>query len=337
MTKYLNISALYCLIGLFCVAPVYASTLQDVQDEGLLRCGIRDSGSALSYINEEGRWAGFFPDICRAIAVAVLQDKDSVEFIETEAASRFTSLREKEFDVLGEAATWTLGRDADGLDFSTMYLFDGQGFMVYKPTGITNIKGLKGKKICVQTGTTTLGNLKDYNEANQMGMEILEFDTLEGSFSALFDHRCDALTQDVLTMSSIRKAYASNPDEYLLLSERISKEPLSAVVRSGDAQWADIVRWVINTLIEAEELGITQANIEEMKKSQNKSVLRFLGLEGNLGEALGLDPQWAAHIILEVGNYGEIYERTLKKDLNVDRGINNLWTKGGLIWSPPMR
>jgi len=337
MKKIICISALAIICTTFAFPPANASTLEDVKEEGLLRCGIRDSGSALSYIDEQGRWGGFFPDICRAIAAAVLNSKDSVEFITTEAASRFVSLREKEFDVLGEAATWTLGRDANGLDFSTMYLFDGQGFLTYKPSKIESLSDLKGKKICVQTHTTTLGNLQDYNDVHKMNMDILEYDTLEGSFSAFFDHRCDALTQDVLTMSSINKAYAPNPDDYMLLPDRISKEPLSAVVRSDDAQWADITRWVINALIEAEELGITQNKVKDLEKSDNKSILRFLGQEGNLGEALGLDPKWAANVISAVGNYGEIYERTLKKDLKIERGINNLWTKGGLIWSPPMR
>lgn len=337
MKKMLSIPALAIICSIITFTPAKASTLEDIKDEGLLRCGIRDSGSALSYINEQGRWEGFFPDVCRAIAAAVLNSKDSVEYILTQAPSRFDTLREEEFDVLVEAATWTLGRDARGLEFSTMYLFDGQGFLTYKPSNIKKMSDLKGKKICVHSHTTTFGNLNDYNDVHKMNMEILEHDTLEGSFSAFFDHQCDALTQDVLTLSSINKAYAPNPSDYALLPERISKEPLSAAVRNDDAQWVDIVRWVINALIEAEELGITQNNIEEMQKSENKSIRRFLGLESNLGESLGLDPKWAENVISAVGNYGEIYERTLQKDLKIDRGINNLWTKGGLIWSPPMR
>ncbi|MGB0697641.1 MAG: amino acid ABC transporter substrate-binding protein [Rhodospirillaceae bacterium] len=327
------------LAGLLTAPSAHASSerLQIILEDGVVRCGVHLLGPGLSHNGADGRWSGFFPDICRAIAAAVLSDEEAVEFVITGTADRFDGLIEDRYDVLVEPATWTLSRDRNDLTFMPMYLFDGQSFLFYKPSGIKTLQDLKGKRICVQDHTTSIANLTDYNESYGMDLEILPFDTMAGNFSAFFERQCDAISTDVLLMASMRQALAPNPDEYDFVPERISKEPLSAVVHSGDPLWEDVVRWVMFALINAEELGITSENLTEMKTSSNPDVRYFLGLEGNNGAALGLDERWAERIVRAVGNYGEIYDRSIGAELGLERGLNALWTDGGLIWSPPMR
>ncbi len=319
------------------VKQAEASVLEQVQEEGVLRCGVRELGPALSYIDEEGRWSGFYPEICRAIAAAVVSDEEGVEFVVTGAGDRFESLLDDRFDVLVESTTWTLGRDTNQLTFMPLYLFDGQGFLYYKPSGIKNISDLTGKSLCVENHTTSIKNLFDFNKTESMDWNIRPFDTMEGAFSAFFDRQCEAISTDILVTASFKQALAPNPEDYDFIDQRISKEPLSAVVRSGDAQWADVVRWIINAMITAEELGITSENISDMRNSNLPVVKQFLGLEGENGKMLGLDERWAERAIKASGNYGELYEKTLGAELGLKRGINDLWTKGGLIWAPPMR
>lgn len=317
--------------------PAQASTLDTVKEAGVLRCGVQELGPALSYISDNGSWAGFYPNICHAIAAAVLGDAEAVEFVITGSDDRFDNLREDAFDVLVESTTWTLGRDVDGLEFLPMYLFDGQGFLVFKPSGKTKLSDLNGSKICVEGHTTSEGNLHDYAKANHTNWDIRPYGTMEGTFRAFFDHQCDAVSTDVFVIASFRAALAPNPADYVFLPERISKEPLSPVVRSDDAKWADVVRWVVNALIAAEELGITSDNLVDMSNSTNPETRRLLGLEGDIGKQLGLDARWAERAIRTAGNYGELYKKTLDAELNIERGINDQWTKGGLIWSPPIR
>lgn len=314
-----------------------AGTLDRVKEDGLLRCGVRDLGAALSYINDDGRWAGFYPEICRAVASAVLGDADSVDFIVTSSDARFDELRDEEFDLLIESTTWTLSRDADGLDFLGLYLFDGQGFLTYKPAGYTKLAELKGKSVCIENHTTSIANLRDHSKENDLGFDIRPYNTMEGAFAAFFDRQCDAISTDVLVIASIRQLLAPNPADYDFLPERISKEPLAPVVRSGDDEWADVVQWVIYSLIAAEELGITKDNIETMKTSKSSEVRRLLGVEGDIGAKLGLDVDWAVRAIKQTGNFGELFDATLTKELGIKRGINDLWTRGGLIWAPPVR
>jgi len=313
-----------------------ASTLERVQEDGVVRCGVRELGPALSYIDEQGKWGGFYPDICRGIAAAVIGDEEGVEFVVTGSDDRFNDLKEDRYDVLVESTTWTLSRDTNGLTYMPLYLFDGQGFLYFKPSGIKTMADLNNKRICVEGHTTSEINLIDHNRTNTTNWDIRKFSTMEGTFSAFFDHQCDAISTDVLVLASFRQALAPDPGQYAFVPERLSKEPLSAVVRDDDAQWADVIRWIVNALINAEELGVTSKNLVEMSNSKSPEINRLLGSEGDLGKKLGLDPRWAERLIRSTGNYGELFERTLGKHLKLERGINDLWTKGGLIWSPPM-
>ncbi|WP_413205418.1 amino acid ABC transporter substrate-binding protein [Rhodospirillum sp. A1_3_36] len=314
-----------------------ASTLDSVKDAGVLRCGVQEIGPAFSNIDETGRWVGFYTDFCRATAAAILGDPEAVEFVVVGTDDRFSALRDGDFDVLMSSATWTLSRDVDGLTFMPLYLFDGQGFLVHKVSGAKSLVDLKGGTICVEDHTTSVANVRDYDTSHGMNWTVKPFATVEGAFNAFFEHQCESVTTDVMSLASSWLFLAPNPEDHVILPDRISKEPLSAVVRSDDVQWSDTVRWIINALISAEELGVTSKNVEQMKTSNNPEVRRLLGREGSVGALLGLDEAFAARALAAMGNYGEIYDRTIKKTLHVERGINNLWTKGGLIWSPPIR
>ncbi|MCF8479612.1 MAG: amino acid ABC transporter substrate-binding protein [Rhodospirillum sp.] len=334
-------------LGLLMVATVFAvclggrdaaaSILDSVKDAGVLRCGVQEIGPAFSNIDETGHWVGFYADLCRATAAAVLGDPDAVEFVVVGTDDRFSALRDGDFDVLMSSATWTMGRDIDGLTFMPLYLFDGQGFLAHKAFGAKDIGDLKNATICVEDHTTSVANVRDYDKTKAMNWTVKTFATVEGAFNAFFERQCDSVTTDVMSLASNWSFLAPNPDEDVILPTQISKEPLSAVVRDGDDAWADAVRWVINALIAAEELGVTSRNVEDMKTAEVPEVRRLLGTEGDLGEQLGLDKTFAVRALEAMGNYGEIYDRTIKKQLHVERGLNNLWVHGGLIWSPPIR
>ncbi len=314
-----------------------ASTLDDVREAGVLRCGVQEIGPAFSNINENGRWVGFYTDLCRATAAAVLGDAEAVDVVIVGTDDRFSGLRDGTFDVLMSSATWTLGRDADGLTFLPMYLFDGQGFLSHKASGAKSLADLKDGTVCVEDHTTSVANVRDYDKSRGMNWTVKTFATVEGAFNAFFERQCDTVTTDVMALASSWLFLAPNPEDHEILPDRISKEPLAGVVREGDDEWADAVRWVIYSLIAAEELGVTAQTVDARKTDENPEVRRLLGTEGDLGEKLGMDADFAARALRAMGNYGEIYDRTILKELHVERGINALWTDGGLIWAPPVR
>jgi general L-amino acid transport system substrate-binding protein len=315
-------------------------TLDAIKERGQVACGVNVSLAGFSSADSQGNWSGLDVDICRAIAAAVVGDPKKVKWVPLNAQQRFTALQSGEIDVLSRNTTWTLTRDASlGLHFAAVTYYDGQGFMVPKKLKVTSAKQLKGAEICVQSGTTTEKNLNDYFKANNIRIKPVVFEGLEASIKAFFSGRCQAYTTDASGLASIRNKEASNPDDYVILPELISKEPLGPAVRRGDDEWYAIVKWTVFALLEAEEAGITQANVDQMKSSQDPVVQRVLGVSEDTGKLLGLDRDWAARAIKAVGNYGEIFERNVgpKSTLKLPRGANNLWSKGGLMYAPPIR
>ena len=326
------------LMGLAFTSVSTATTLEDVQARGELRCGVDGGVAGFSAPNNAGRMVGIDASICDAIAAAVLGDKDAVVFVPLTAAERFTALTAGEIDVLSRNTTHTLTRDATlGVNFTYYNFIDGQGFMVAKADGLSSVKDLDGASICVQTGTTTELNMADYFRNNNLDYTPVGYSTSVGTREGLEGGACDAITSDASQLAAIRSETA-NPSDWTMLPEIISKEPLGPVVRQGDSVWEDIVRWSLNTMIEAEEYGVTSANADSMKTSDNPAVKRLVGAEGELGAALGLDNDWSLRIIKQVGNYGESYKRNIA-DTGIlpDRGPNELWTKGGILYVPPAR
>ncbi|HMD62977.1 MAG TPA: amino acid ABC transporter substrate-binding protein [Stellaceae bacterium] len=315
-------------------------TLDKVKQAGQISCGVGTGLAGFGAPDSQGHWAGFNIDICRAMSAAIFGAADKVKYVPLTAQQRFTALQSGEVDLLSNNTTDTLQRDTDlGLNFAPVVFYDGQGFLVPKKLGVKSAKELNGATICVQPGTTTELNLADYFRANKMEFKPVVIEKRDEVLSAFFSGRCDVYTSDSSALSADRLSQAPNPDDYIILPERISKEPLAPVVRHGDDQWDDIVRWVVYALIEAEERGITQKNVDENLKSDDPNVKRMLGVTPGMGKALGLDEKWAYNEIKLVGNYGEIFDRTLGKDteLKFDRGLNNLWTKGGLLYAMPIR
>ena len=323
------------------VMPVQAQeTVNAVMERGALRCGVNTGLAGFSNPDSEGNWEGLDVDVCRAIAAAMLGDPDAVEFTPLTAQQRFTALQSGEVDVLSRNTTWTLTRDTSlGLNFAPVTFYDGQGFMVPADLGVTSALELSGATVCVQPGTTTELNLADYFRANEMEFEPVVIEQIDEVNAAFFAGRCDVYTTDASGLASIRATVAPNPADYIILPEIISKEPLGPVVRHGDDQFFDIVKWTVYALIEAEELGVTSENLEEMMGSSNPSVQRLLGVTPGMGEALGLSESWAHDAIAAVGNYGEIFERNVgvNTPLALERGINDLWTRGGLMYAMPIR
>lgn len=316
-------------------------TLDAIKARGQLNCGVNTSLPGFSAADSQGVWAGLDVDVCKAIAATVLNDASKVKWTPLNASQRFAVLQAGEIDVLSRNTTWTLTRDASlGLNFTGVTYYDGQGFMVPKKSKITSAKQLKGATVCVQSGTTTEKNLSDYSKAQGLNMKSVVFDTLEASNKAYFSGRCQAYTTDASGLASVRNKEANNPDDHLVLPELISKEPLGPSVRRGDDEFFAIVKWVVFALIEAEEYGITQANVDQLKAdSKDPVVQRILGTSEDTGKLLGLDKDWAYRAIKAVGNYGEIFERNVgpKSALKLPRGANNLWNKGGLMYAPPVR
>lgn len=315
-------------------------TLDAVRQHGRVVCGVSTGLPGFSAVDSKGNWVGLDTDVCRALAAAVLGDAGKVKWTPLNSQQRFTPLQAGEIDVLSRNTTWTLTRDASmGLHFAAVTYYDGQGFMVAKKSKVTNVKQLKGAEICVQSGTTTEKNLTDYFRAQGMKAKPVVFESYEASLKAFFSGRCQAYTTDVSSLAAIRDKEVKNPDDYAILPELISKEPLGPAVRRGDDEWFAIVKWVVYALIEAEELGVTQANAESLKRSPNPAVQRLLGGAEDMGRLLGLDKEWAYRAIRAVGNYGEIFDRNLgaNSPLKLPRGSNQLWTKGGLMYAPPIR
>jgi general L-amino acid transport system substrate-binding protein len=315
------------------------ATLQSVKQKGFLTCGSNTGLAGFGVPDAQGNWTGLDVDLCRAIAAAVFNDATKVRFIPLSAKDRFTALQSGEVDVLVRNTTWTMSRDTQlGLDFTGVNYYDGQGFLVRKKLGVASAKELNGASVCTQQGTTTELNLADFFRANNLKYEVVAFATAAETFDAYNSGRCDAFTTDASGLYSERLK-AANPDEHIVLPEIISKEPLGPSVRHGDNQWGDIVRWTHYAMINAEELGVTKANVDQMTKNNNPEIKRMLGSEGKFGEAIGLTNDWAFRIIKHVGNYGEIFEKNVGEDspLKIQRGQNALWTKGGLQYAPPIR
>lgn len=313
------------------------STLDAVKAKGFVQCGVNSSVPGFSAPDSQGVWRGIDVDVCKAVAAAVFGDANKVRYTPTTAQQRFTALQSGEVDMLSRNTTWTLARDTSlGLDFVGVNFYDGQGFMVARKLNVKSAKELNGATICVQPGTTTELNLTDYFRANKMNFTPVVIEKLDEVEAAFFSGRCDAYTTDVSGLASTRAVKASNPNDYVILPEVISKEPLGPAVRHGDNRWADIVRWSYNAMLEAEELGIDSKNVDSMLNSPNPNIQRFVGKTGGLGQMLGVSDQWAYNIIKQVGNYAESYERNITP-LGIERGINKLWKDGGLQYSPPIR
>ncbi|MFT7673893.1 MAG: general L-amino acid transport system substrate-binding protein [Gammaproteobacteria bacterium] len=318
-----------------------AGTLQDVQAAGELKCVVTTGVAGFGAPNDAGRWEGFDVDFCRATAAAVLGSGDKVRFVPTTGKTRFTVLNSGEGDILYRNTTITMSRDADlKLTFLGVNYYDGQGFMVPKALGVSSAKDLDGASICIQTGTTTELNLADYFRANGISYEPVPVETNEEGQSNYLGGRCDVYTTDASGLAATRSTF-DHPNAHVVLPEIISKEPLGPAVRQGDDEWADVTRWVLNALIAAEELGITQANIKghSMTAGKNPNINRIAGTEGDFGSMIGLDKQWAVRAISAVGNYGEIFERNIGVNtaLGLSRGLNAQWTNGGILYAPPIR
>ncbi len=320
-----------------------ASTLEIVKERGHLRCQVGPPSPGFYNLDANGDWYGSDVAICQAVAAAVFGSKDKLEIQSVSSQVRFTALANGESDLLSRTATWTLLRDTQlGLDFTAVNFYDGQGFMVPKDSGITSALDLKGATVCVLTGTTTELNLADFSRVNNLDISPVTFEDQNIRNDTYLQGGCDALTNDKSGLASNKAAFP-NPSDHVVLPETISKEPLAPAVRHGDDQWFDIVKWTVHVMVGAEELGITQANVDDMRaNSNNASVRRILGVEGNLHEGLGLSKDWAYNIIKEVGNYGEIYAAYMGDgELGIGIGragsANDLWTRGGLMYSPPFR
>jgi len=316
-----------------------AQTLKTVKDRGALSCGVSQGLPGFSTPDDKGNWTGLDVDICRAIAAAIFDDPTKVKFVPLSAKDRFTALQSGEIDVLSRNTTWTSSRDTSlGLNFTGVTYYDGQGFLVRKALKVNSALELNGASVCVQTGTTNEQNLADYFKANSMRYEVIAFASADETVKAYETGRCDAFTSDVSQLYSERLKLA-NPNDHAVLPEVISKEPLGPVVRHGDDQWFDIVKWTLFAMLDAEELGVTQKNVDSMLKTDKPELRRVLGLDGNLGEQLGLTKDWVVRIVHHVGNYGESFERNVGagSKLGIARGLNKLWNQGGVQYAPPIR
>ncbi|OAF11965.1 MULTISPECIES: amino acid ABC transporter substrate-binding protein [Bradyrhizobium] len=316
-----------------------AQTLKTVKDRGMLSCGVSQGLPGFSSPDDKGNWTGIDVDVCRAIAAAIFNDTTKVKYVPLSAKDRFTALQSGEIDVLSRNTTWTISRDTSlGANFTGVTYYDGQGFMVKKSLKVNSALELNSASVCVQTGTTTELNLADYFKANNMKYEVIAFGTIDEAIKAYESGRCDAFTDDSSGLYASRLKLA-NPADHIVLPEIISKEPLGPMVRHGDDQWFDLVKWTLFAMITAEEMGITQKNVDEMTKSDKPEVKRVLGTDGNLGEQLGVTKDWVVRIVKSVGNYGEVFDRNVGagSPLGISRGINNLWNKGGIQYAPPIR
>lgn len=315
-------------------------TLDAVKKRGHVLCGVNTSAPGFSSADSQGNWHGLDVNICRSVAAAVLGDADKVKFVPLSSPQRFTALQAGEIDILARNTSWTMTRDASqGSVFVAVSYYDGQGFIVPKEYGIKSAKELDGATICVQSGTSSEKTLADYFNSHKMSYKTVVFDTTEATQSAFLSGRCQVYTTDMSDLAGMR-TLASNPQQYEILPEVISKEPLGPAVRRGDDEWFQIVRWSFDTMIEAEELGITKANAEQLKKtSTSPNVLRLLGCSEDMGKMIGLDKDWSYRIVTQVGNYGESWNAFFgpKTPLNLPRGLNRLWTDGGLMYAMPVR
>ena len=320
-------------------SAAHAGTLDDIKKRGELRCGVTQALAGFSVADDKGRWTGLDVDYCRALASAIFHDPEKVTFRPTSSKERFTVLQSGEIDVLARVTTWTTSRDVDmPFDFIGVNYYDGQGFMVRKDLGIKSVKDLSGASICTNTGTSTETNMADYFKANGLEYKPVIFEKSEEVKSAYDAGRCDAYSSDVSGLYVQRKLLA-NPDAHDILPEVISKEPLGPLVRQEDPAFKDLAAWTHHCMVNAEEYGVTQANVDEMKKSNNPNIRRLLGAEANGADKLGVGQDFCYHIVKNTGNYGEAYDRNVGKDspLNIERGLNRLWNQGGIMFAPPLR
>ncbi|HEY4136240.1 MAG TPA: amino acid ABC transporter substrate-binding protein [Alphaproteobacteria bacterium] len=336
---FLALAGAVCAVSL--AMPAFAGpTFDAIKARGQVVCGVNTGVAGFSAPDSRGEWKGIDVDICRATAAALFSDAKKVKYVGLTAAQRFTALQSGEVDVLARNTTGTLTRDtALGLNFVGVNYYDGQGFLVAKKLNVKNAKDLNGATICVQQGTTTELNLADYFRANNISFKPVVIEKVEEAVSTFFSGRCDAFTSDASQLAATRSTAASNPDDYVILPEIISKEPLGPMVRHGDDQWFDLVKWSLMAMLEAEEYGITSQNVDQMAKSDNPNIKRILGVSDDMGKALGVDAKWAYNIVKQVGNYGESFDRNVGagSPLKLERGLNALWTKGGLMYGWPIR
>ena len=337
----LALGAMLAAGALTSLPALAGKTVDAIKARGQLICGVSTGLAGFSAADSQGNWSGLDVDMCKAIAAAMLGDPSKVKWVPLSAQQRFTALQSGEIDILSRNTTWTLTRDASlGMNFTNTTYYDGQGFMVTTKSKVKSAKQLKGATVCVQSGTTTEKNLTDYSKANNLGIKPVVFEKLEATNAAYFAGRCLAYTTDASGLASIRNKEAKNPAEHIILPELISKEPLGPSVRRGDDEFFAIAKWVVYALVEAEDYGITQANVDELAKSTTDPAIgRILGTTEDTGKLLGLEKTWAALAIKAVGNYGEIFERNVgpKSPLGLPRGLNNLWSKGGIMYAPPVR
>jgi len=329
-------------LSLAVLAPAFAGkTLDAIKQRGQVVCGVNTGLAGFSAADSSGNWSGLDVDFCKAVAAATLGDATKVKYVPLNAQQRFTALQSGEIDMLSRNTTFTLTRDGSlGLHQTVVTYYDGQGFMVPVKSKIKSAKQLKGQTVCVQSGTTTEKNLTDFSRANNLGIKPVVFEKVEAATGAYFSGRCVAYTTDASGLASVRNKEAKNPADHIILPELISKEPLGPMVRRGDDEWFAIVKWVIYGLLEAEEYGVTQANVDQLKTSATDPVVqRLLGTTEDTGKLLGLDKEWMVRAIKTTGNYGEIFERNVgpKSALGLPRGVNNLWNKGGLMYAYPIR
>ena len=341
MKKLVEIFAASAALTLLTLVPLRAAedTLQVVKQRGYVKCGVSQGLPGFSNPDDKGNWNGIDVDLCRAVAAAVFGTDEKVKFTPLSAKERFTALQSGEVDLLARNTTWSMHRDtALGVDFTGVNYYDGQGFMVRAELGITSTKELDGASLCTNLGTTTELNAADYFRTHNMQYEMVAFEKADEAVSAYNTGRCDAYTTDQSALYA-QRLKLTDPKAHIVLPQIISKEPLGPVVRQGDDQWGDIVRWSHNAMLNAEELGVTSSNVEAMKSSSNPSVKRLLGLDGSFGANMGISNDWAYHIIRTVGNYAETFERNVGKDtpLGIASGVNALWKDGGLQYAPPIR
>lgn len=338
--RTLPVLALAASVLLFASPVTAGPTLDAVKQRGDIVCGVNTGIAGFASPDSKGEWRGIDVDVCRAVAAALFGNAAKVKFVGLTAAQRFTALQSGEIDVLSRNTTGTLARDTSlGLNFAGVNYYDGQGFLVPVKANVKSVKDLNGATICVQQGTTTELNVADYFRANKISYKPVVIEKLEEVIAAFFAGRCDAFTADASNLAATRSTNAQNPADYLILPEIISKEPLGPMVRHGDDQWFDLVKWSLMAMIEAEEYGVTSKNVDDMLKSANPGIQRFLGVTPGMGKALGVDEKWAYNVVKQVGNYGESFERNVGagSPLKLQRGLNALWTHGGLMYAWPIR
>lgn len=320
-------------------APALADTLDDVKAKGFVQCGVSQGLPGFSSQDDAGEWLGLDVDVCRAVAAAIFGDPAAVKFTPLSSKERFTALSGGEIDMLSRNTTWTMRRDSQlGIVFTGVSYYDGQGFLVPADLGVASALELDGARVCIETGTTTELNVTDYFRANNMTFEPIVFENASDVVAAYDAGNCDVYTTDRSGVAG-QRLKLTDPEAHVVLPEIISKEPLGPVVAEGDTRWFSIVKWVLFALVNAEEMGVTSENVEEMKGSDDPAIKRLLGVEGNFGEEIGLAPDWAAKAIAAVGNYEEIYERNVGPNtpLKLERGLNALWNEGGIMYAPPIR